>query len=59
MENKKMRLYAPNQRNLDIIKKEMKVLGLKSNNTTAVNYAVDIIAKEIEADLKEFNKNKI
>ena len=56
MENKKMRLYAPSQKHLNIIKKQMKVLGLKSNNTTAVNYAVDIIAKEIEAELKEFNK---
>tara|TARA_R110000744_G_scaffold194695_1_gene313614 strand:- start:257 stop:493 length:237 start_codon:yes stop_codon:yes gene_type:complete len=47
MENKK-RLYAPNQEYLDIIKAEMKLIGKKSNNSTAVNEAVLFLAKTIE-----------
>tara|TARA_R110000824_G_scaffold376148_1_gene567223 strand:- start:55 stop:279 length:225 start_codon:yes stop_codon:yes gene_type:complete len=47
MENKK-RLYAPNQEYLDIIKEEMKLIGKKSNNSTAVNEAVLFLAKTIE-----------
>ena len=47
MENKK-RLYAPNQEYLDIIKAEMKLIGKKSNNSTAVNEAVFFLAKTIE-----------
>jgi len=47
MENKK-RLYAPPQECLDIIKAEMKLIGKKSNNSTAVNEAVMFLAKTIE-----------
>lgn len=44
----KKRLYAPPQECLEIIKAEMKLSGLKSNNTTAVNQAVFFLAKTIK-----------
>ena len=48
MNKDKKRLYSPNQDCLEIIKSEMKELGLKANNSQAVNYAVYVLAKMIK-----------
>ena len=63
MENKK-RVYTVSQDGLELIKHHMKELGLKANNTTAVDFAVNVLASTIhrayekEAHLKELeNEN--
>jgi len=58
MKTGKKRLYAPSQEALDIIKGELKSLGIKSNNTQAVNYAVYVLSKMIQEDLININKQK-
>lgn len=50
----KKRLYSLPEEQLKIIKKELKELGVKSNNTQAVRYAVYVISRMIEAE----NNNK-
>lgn len=47
MSKDKTRLYTPNQKNLDVIKKFLKKNKLKSNNSTAVYLAVDTLAEII------------
>ena len=61
----KKRLYAPDEECLEIIKAELKKIGIKSNNTQAVNHAVFFLAKTIKtkeagerAYQKEQKKNK-
>ena len=60
----KKRLYAPPQDCLNIIKSELELQGLKSNNTTAVNQAVIFLKNAILSKRKlekkaQENKNKL
>ena len=51
MENK-TRLYTPNQESLETIKKWLKENNFKSNNSTAVYEAVDMLAEMINSKQK-------
>ena len=52
----KKRVYSPPQEALDIVKEEMKRLGLKSNNSQAVNYSVYVMAKIIQSEVQTDKK---
>ena len=43
----KKRLYSLPEEQLEVLKKELKKLGLKSNNTQAVRYAVYVMSQMI------------
>lgn len=46
----KLRLYIPNQKNLNVIKKHLKKNKMKSNNSTAVYFAVNNMAENIKTN---------
>ena len=46
MQNKR-RIYSPSQEALEVIKDDLTAKNLKSNNSTAVNYAVKFTAELI------------